>query len=97
MRPVALADIDVVARVLLACSEEKRGDRLTEICHAADVADRYRKRLGKQHPHFGCGTLMSAAIRYPRARQQSGTDHNYLICMQMVAAYLSQTVAHHPS
>ena len=97
MRPVSWADIDVVTRVLLDCPAKERVACLQEICCATDVADRYRKRFGKQHPTLGSGTLMSAAMLHPLAARQLGMDRNYLICLRMTVDHLLEKRAHHPA
>ncbi len=71
MRPVHLADIEVAARVLLMFDKMDRSRVASELISRANMADRFRKRLGRMHPNFGVGTLMSAAASYPIAPRSS--------------------------
>lgn len=67
MRPISIVDIEVAARVLLCVPPNGHADLMAELLQRADIADRYRKRLGRRHPVFGSGTLMSAAQNYPQS------------------------------
>lgn len=61
MRPISFADLEVALRVLLSVDEGQRECTMATLIEHAHVADRYRKSLGRPHPEFGSGTLMSAA------------------------------------
>lgn len=60
MRPVHIADLDMVTRYLLSLPAQDHAQAAARIVARADTADRYRKRLGRVHPAFGTGTLASA-------------------------------------
>ncbi len=66
MRAVQLADIEVATRALLHCPAATRPALIATLIAQAKTADSYRKRMGKLHPRWGSGTLMSAAARYPQ-------------------------------
>lgn len=83
VRPVYLYDLDAATRVVLAVPDADRFAVATALVHAADTADRYRKRLGKAHPSFGTGTLTSAASRLPRVPAVS-CDAGYRACLELV-------------
>lgn len=67
MRPLQPADLEAAVRALLAAAPERRGALAAQIVKDAQMADRYRKRLGRAHPDWGTGTLMSAAARHVAA------------------------------
>ena len=84
MRPVYPSDLDAVARALMACTPTHRRELAIRIIEHADVADRYRRRLGKLHPEFGAGTLSSAAQAYPRTERPDHCTQPYLECLAVV-------------
>lgn len=84
MRPVHLADIEVAARVLLTLAPHDRADQMAKLIANADVADRYRKRLGCPHPVFGTGTIMSAAASFRQAARPGQMDANTLDALVVV-------------
>lgn len=67
MRPVLPGDLDFAVRALLPAPLAARGSVARAIIQTADIADRYRKRLGRAHPVFGDGSVGAAARRYPLA------------------------------
>lgn len=90
MRPVQLADIEVAARSLWPLHDHAaRQARVRSILTEARIADKYRKRMGKPHPHFGNGTLMSAATGFAIAPRPSRCDRDYLACLAIVIAELT--------
>ena len=62
MRPLLPGDLDCAVAVVMAQPPEARADVAARLLAQADLADRYRKRLGRAHPHYGTGSLMSAAL-----------------------------------
>lgn len=88
MRPVLHGDLVAAARVLLATPAGARSERLRQVLAAADLADRYRKRLGRAHPRFGTGSLMAAAGAWPRACEPFLADPDYLDCLIAVLVAL---------
>lgn len=94
MRPVQLADIEIAARVLRIVPKDLRNSCVKQLLQQADVADRYRKRLGRPHPLFGAGSLMSAAMRHPKAPRPDACDHLHLDCIGLVVRQLAARAAH---
>lgn len=92
MRPVHLADLDAATRVVMAAAEADRALVAAELVRAADIADRFRKRLGKAHPDFGTGTLTSATAGWPRAPVLR-IDKTYRICLSAVIRALQHQSA----
>ncbi|WP_342075405.1 hypothetical protein [Yoonia sp. SS1-5] len=95
MRHAGLADIEAAARVLRLVAPAARHQVIAQLCDAADLADKYRKRLGRAHPVLGHGTLMSAAYCLPMASRPSATDPAYLACLQVVTGHLERRAIHH--
>lgn len=92
MRPVYLSDLDRATRAVLAAPKMNRATTARQIVAAADVADRFRKRLSKPHPRFGTGTLTSAICDLPLARARY-CDTEYRACLALVLAALSHQSA----
>lgn len=90
MRAVQLADIEAAARVLLKRDRCERNTTMASLCNHARIADRYRKRLGVPHPDFGTGTLMSAAAGFQAAPRPPRCNLDYLECIGIVVAFLSE-------
>jgi hypothetical protein len=90
MRPIHLSDFDVMVRVLLQAPAETRAPLAAKLVHAADIGDRYRKKLRRIHPLFGDGTLTSAAQEQPRRAHPRHCDRSYRACLQIVLAALAE-------
>ncbi len=88
MRPVHIADLDMVTRVLLALPPADRPEMARSIVARADVADRFRKHTGRAHPHFGSGTLASAIPRRVDAAQPARCDVQYLDALTVIVSAL---------
>ncbi|RME16879.1 MAG: hypothetical protein D6801_04575 [Alphaproteobacteria bacterium] len=84
MRPVLHGDATTAALVLLAAPPALRPGILRRMLREADAADAWRARTGRAHPLWGTGTLMSAAMRRPRAREPYLDDRDYAACLAMV-------------
>lgn len=70
MRPVLVGDVIAVARVLIVLREEDWIGCVDRLLWQAQVADRYRQRLGKLHPAWGNGSLMAAIGAEPKAEAE---------------------------
>ena len=81
MRRVLSGDVTAAARALLAVPPEARRDLLIRLFAAADAADAHRLSTGRAHPHYGTGSLMSAALAHPVAREPFLDDPDYAACM----------------
>ena len=95
MRPVQIADLEVAVRVLLQADAKVRALLISRICDEAMIADKYRKKLGRQHPAFGNGTLMSAAARYNAVGRPAACDAEYLSCLSQIIERLLTNSGHH--
>ena len=91
MRPVTLTDIAAAARVLLALPEAQRAAGLAALLARATAADRHRCDTGCNHPAYGNGTLLAAALAHPCAEPRSPGSADYLACLAQVIEAL---VAH---
>ena len=60
MRPVHLSDLHFAAVALQRVAHADRRQVFAVAVNHADIADQYRKRLGRAHPEYGLGTLTSA-------------------------------------
>ncbi|MBI1217485.1 MAG: hypothetical protein GC186_02965 [Rhodobacteraceae bacterium] len=89
MRQVLMGDVIAAARVLLADDPPHRPVLLGRMIHQAEQADHYRKRLGRNHPDWGNGSLMAAAGVWPQAPEPFLSDPDYLDCLDMVLVRLA--------
>ena len=62
MREVVHGDVVAVASALRELPPEGWEARIAEYLIRADAADRYRRRIGRAHPHWGNGSLMGAVL-----------------------------------
>lgn len=86
MRQITQGDVAAAARVLLNRPESAWPATMNALLHAADCADRYRKRMGRVHPVLGNGTLMAAALACDPAAEPFAGDLPYLHAMAAVIA-----------
>ncbi len=86
MRPLCHGDLIAAARALAAAPPGARGALIARMLVEADLADRYRKRLGRVHPRLGDGSLMAAAMRRPCRAEAFLQDDDYRACMALVLA-----------
>lgn len=84
MRRVLYGDVTAAARALLAVPPAARGALLARMFDEADAADAHRLRTGRSHPDYGTGSLMSAALAHPVAREPFLDDPAYAACMGQV-------------
>ncbi len=66
MRPIPPPDIDILTRVVLVLPPAARSATVRAILDRADLADRFRKRLGRVHPEHGDGSVLWLAARCDR-------------------------------
>lgn len=84
MRPLMPGDLDCAVAVVMRQSPEDRADVAERLLFEADVADRYRKRLGRAHPVYGSGSLMSAALGWPCGAGGRVYDASYCAALIVV-------------
>lgn len=77
-------DLEAGLRVLLACPPSRRAARAAALLRQAAIADRFRQRSGQAHPRYGSGSLMSAALRHPRAPLPDHCDASYRACLSVL-------------
>ena len=85
MRRVGLADLHSAACALRGLPVPEQWPAIRQALHAADTADRYRKRLGKCHATLGHGSLSST---FGPVIDLGHCDRSYLQAMQVVVAAL---------
>lgn len=95
MRPVNLADIEILARVLVCLPVEAQDNAVIELIRRATIADRYRRETGKRHHNFGSGTLSSAAQNYAKAGRSELYCKNYIPVFRRVINALTQNDTYH--
>ncbi len=83
-----MADIEAGARAICYVSPCERQAMASELCRRAGLADRYRKRLGRSHPDFGTGTLMSAAARFQQVPRPAQMNRGYLAAVALICMTL---------
>jgi hypothetical protein len=88
MRPVLINDVTTAARALLAVPAVDRMALAASLIGAADVADRYTRRLGRVHGEYGDGTLANAARKYELADEPTLDDLAYCECLELVVLQL---------
>lgn len=84
MRRVLHGDVSAAGRALLAAPPADRAALLARMLRGADRAEAHRARTGRAHPVWGGGSLMAAAMAYPRAPEPFLDDPDYARCLAMV-------------
>lgn len=84
MRAVFYGDVCATVRALLVVQSDQRGAACKRIFKEADIADRFVRRLGKVHPHWGAGTLRDAAQNRALAPDPGFDDPDFLDCLSLV-------------
>jgi len=90
MRPILPTDLDIAARVLMTIPKIERRAFVARLIAQADVADRYRKRLGRAHPHYGSGSLMAAALRHDHQAPTRHCNDLYCACLAEVLCGIAE-------
>lgn len=81
MRPVLFGDVVTAARALMCAPLGRRWELAVQMLDEADAADRYLRRLGRAHPHWGNGTLMGRALSLPLAPEPRFQHDTYTECL----------------
>ncbi len=84
MRALLPGDLDCAVAVVMAQPPEARAGVAAQMLAQADLADRYRKRLGRAHPIYGTGSLMSAALGWPEGPRSRVYDASYCAALIVV-------------
>lgn len=90
MRRVLHGDLVQLGRMLLACSPADRAAICRRAIAEADAADKYRRRFGRRHPHFGDGSLAAWAMRFPRPPEPPLDDPDYAGCLRVILTCLEE-------
>lgn len=90
MRELLQGDVAAAARVLLALPEAARAPALKRMLAEAEIADRYRRHVGRAHWLYGDGSLRAAAMRHAMPAEPLLSDPDYLDCLARVIAALSE-------
>jgi len=81
MRSVLPFDLVALAVHLLAIPQASRRNCARRLIGRAQAADRYRKRFGRGHPHWGDGRLASAVPGRAVVREPFISDPEYCRCL----------------
>ena len=92
MRAPLLGDVVAAARALRAVDEKDREALLGRLFEEASAAERHGRETGRNHPRFGDGSLMAAALAHPGVREPGLDDGDYCRCL----AFVLTTLAPHP-
>ena len=84
MRPIGPGDVAAAACALMKVPDSMRAALAERMLTHAQAADKYRKRLGRAHPRWGCGSLMDVAGTYPRRAEPFWDDPEYLRCVMVI-------------
>lgn len=84
MRPILPGDLDCAVAVVMAQPPATRAAVAARMLEQADLADRYRKKLGRAHPVYGTGSLMSAALCWPEGPRGRVYDASYCAALIVV-------------
>ena len=84
MRPLLHGDITNAARALLQVPRGARRDLCARMIDEAEAADVHCRRVGRLHPHWGNGSLMSAARKRVLADEPTFDDKDYCACFEMI-------------
>lgn len=74
----------MAARCLLALPDTMRRLKARRLLREAQTADLHRLSTGRPHRHWGNGSLMAAAARYPRVAEPDFGDADYCRCWMLV-------------
>lgn len=84
MRPILHGDVVAAARVLYALPDAERAPTMERLIVQARRADRYRKEMGRVHPFWGDGSLLTAALAHNPPPEPALADTVYCACLAHV-------------
>jgi hypothetical protein len=90
MRRVLWSDLITATRAVLAVDPVRREVFAVALVAQACHADRYTRRLRRDHPDWGNGTLLAAAHKHSLAGERSFDDPDYALCCQHVLTALQR-------
>ena len=84
MRPLLPGDLDFAVRVLLARPPSDWKGLAKQLFAEAQTAHDYRRSVGRPHPDFGTGSVMSAAARYSLAPLPPTCEPTYCRALRQI-------------
>jgi hypothetical protein len=90
MRRCLAGDLIAAASAIAAADPATREALAQSLILQADAAHRYAKRLGRAHPLWGNGSLMSRALLLPPAAPVDRQSSAYLRALSLIAQLLAQ-------
>jgi hypothetical protein len=90
MRGVMHGDLVAAARALLPVPPAKRGGQIARWLAEAHAADRYFRRFGRVHRHWGDGSLRTRVLGAELPPEPALTQPDYLHCLRCVLAALAR-------
>ena len=90
MRRVLWSDVTAAARAVMAARPDRRESFAAALIVQASHADKYTRRLRRDHPEWGNGTLLAAARKHTLAAERSFDDRDYAKCCLVVLTALSR-------
>lgn len=84
MRALLHVDVVTLGRSLLAVEAVKRAQLCDNIFDQAHAADKYRKRFGTYHRHWGSGSLASACWNLEKRAEPFLSDRDYAECLKII-------------
>jgi hypothetical protein len=90
MRPVMIGDLLAAARALMPVPPPDRKLVWDQMISQTIAADKFRKRLGRNHPTWGDGSLMARALLDRAARHAISDTRtpDFRACLQTVICCL---------
>jgi len=77
-------DVVAAARVLFAQPSEQRQTLIGRLLREAGWADAYRRSVGRVHPIWGDGSLLTAALLRRPPPEPQLSDSDYCTCLAEV-------------
>ena len=90
MRRVMHGDLVAAARALLPVPPTQRAAQIARWLAEAHAADRYFRRLGRVHRHWGDGSLRTRVLGVPLPPEPALNQPNYLHCLSCVLNALAR-------
>lgn len=85
-----IGDLVAAATVVAAADPPERSRLAQGLIEQADAAHRFAKRLGRAHPDWGNGSLMSRALLVPQQKSSPQDSEDFLWSLAMVAGLVAK-------
>ncbi len=83
------ADVVAAARTIWQAPEALREETLGRLLRMADWAERFRREHRRNHPFWGDGSLMTAALAEDPPPEPRLSDPDYCRCLSLVLRALA--------